>query len=118
VSSVRVELRPIRRGRLFRRKAAPEVLGETTLGPEFFAVLARVPPGWTRTLDALPSAGPEGVVFGRLEARMAATELSRISPYAESPDEQAAFTRFRELVNAVTDDRELTFLPGGSASVT
>jgi hypothetical protein len=111
---LRVVLRPAGRGgRWFRRKVRPEVLGEVRLGPEFFAVLARAPDGWTRTLDALPAPGADEVVFGRLEARMAATELSRISPYAESAAEQASFAEFRALVDtcAAAEDRELALSP-------
>jgi hypothetical protein len=101
----KVELRPVRRRGLLRRKAAAEPVGEATLGAEFAAVMARVPPGWTRTLDGIA----EGAVFGRLEARMAATELSRISPYAETPAEQAEFGAFRRLVErcAQTEGQEL-----------
>lgn len=110
---LRVVLRPVRRGswagRLLHRKAPSLPEAELLLGPEFFAVLARAPAGWTRTLDALPAIGAESLVFGRLEARMAATELSRISPYVETPAEQASFTEFRSLVDdcAAAEDREL-----------
>ncbi|WP_143174984.1 hypothetical protein [Cryptosporangium aurantiacum] len=108
-----VTVRPVRRGGLaglFRRKPAEPSAPALTLGPAFFAVLARVPEGWTRTLDALPSADGE-VVFGPLEIRMAVTELSRISPYAESAEEQAEFGAFRTLVGTVPPDHELVLTP-------
>ena len=110
---LRVAVRPVRRGGLaglFRRRAAADAGPEMTLGPAFFAVLARVPEGWTRTLDVLPSAVDE-VVFGPLEVRMTVTELSRISPYAESPAEQAEFGAFRALVGEVPPEHELAFTP-------
>ncbi|TQS41723.1 hypothetical protein [Cryptosporangium phraense] len=90
---------------LFRRAPAEADGPSVELGPGFFAVLARAPEGWTRTLDALPPSGE--VVWGPLEIRMAVTELSRISPYAESAAEQAEFNAFRELVGSVPSDSEL-----------
>ena len=57
-----VTVRPIPRGGLaglFRRKPSTPPEPALTLGPGFFAVLERVPEGWTRTLDALPSATEE-----------------------------------------------------------
>lgn len=111
VPQLTVVVRAVRRGGLsgmFRRKPAEPVGEPLLLGPAFFAVLARVPEGWTRTLDVLPRASGE-IVFGPLEIRMTVTELSRISPYAESPDEQAEFAAFRALVGAVPEGHELVF---------
>ena len=108
-----VVVRPVRKSgiaSLFRRKPPAPEEPALTLGPRFFAVLARVPEGWTRTLDALPPADGE-VVFGPLEIRMAVTELSRISPYAETSDEQADFDAFRTLVGNVPEHHELVFTP-------
>lgn len=107
-----VTLRPARRGGLgglFRRKPPPAEPA-LILGSAFFAVLARVPEGWTRTLDLLPAMDGE-LVFGPLEIRMTVTELSRISPYAESPDEQVEFGAFRTLVGVVPEGHELVLTP-------
>ncbi|MFI5957192.1 hypothetical protein [Cryptosporangium sp. NPDC051539] len=108
--TVVVTVRPARRGGLagrFRRKPAePPGPRGLALGPDFFAVLARVPEGWTRTLDPLGVLSDE-LVWGALEIRMAVTELSRISPYAESSAERAEFSAFRELVGSVPPDSEL-----------
>ncbi|GAA3389993.1 hypothetical protein [Cryptosporangium minutisporangium] len=104
-----VAVRPVRKGGLaglFRRKPSATEEPALVLGPDFFTVLGRVPEGWTRTLDALWSAEGD-VVFGPLEIRMAVTELSRISPYAESAAEQHEFGAFRTLVGAVPPDHEL-----------
>jgi hypothetical protein len=109
VPRVLVAVRPVRPPGLvglFRRRPSPAE-PRLTLGPDFFAVLARAPDGWTRTLDALSNvasaaadADPaDEVVFGPLEIRMATTELSRISPFAESPAEQAEFGGFRALID-------------------
>ncbi|WP_157018264.1 hypothetical protein [Cryptosporangium arvum] len=70
-------------------------------------MLARVPEGWTRTLDLLSTDGE--LVFGPLEIRMTVTELSRISPYAESAEEQSEFSAFRTLVGAIPEGHELVF---------
>ncbi|MFG1923720.1 hypothetical protein [Cryptosporangium sp. NPDC048952] len=83
-------------------------MGESlTLGAPFFAVLERVPEGWTRTLDSLSNEGE--VIFSPLEIRMTVTELSRISPYAESAEEQAEFSAFRTLVGSIPEGHELVF---------
>ena len=108
-----VVVRPVRRAGLaglFRRKTSAPIEPVLTLGPAFFAVLARVPEGWTRTLDTLPPATGE-IVFGPLEIRMTVTELSRISPYAESPEEQAEFGAFRTLIGEVQPDHEVVLTP-------
>ncbi|GAA0220374.1 hypothetical protein [Cryptosporangium japonicum] len=101
-----VVVRPVRKG-IFRRRPAEPIGEPLTLGAPFFAVLARVPEGWTRTLDALTTDGE--LVFGPLEIRMTVTELSRISPYAESPEETAEFSAFRTLVGSIPEGHELVF---------